>query len=227
MLEYILSTSAPIIKFRDIANAVGSTETAVRSILRRLQALDYLSFRKARDGNIQGIEITLHEAISRPQQQPYSRYAPIPSTGNHNVRTPNIAKHSDRNAIQHKLLHLNDDDINFHWANIYRIGLRQTHIQHIVERLNEVEKSCYRVFLALDHADFALSQANTTHSTDDTDDNASNTLTDIIHTIAKNGYYTRPDGYISPEERAELDAAEEARRLARARQAREDAEFDL
>ena len=35
----------------------------------------------------------------------------------------------------------------------------------------------------------------------------------IFTSLSKNGYYRRPAGYVSPQEQAELDAAEEAKRI--------------
>ena len=40
------------------------------------------------------------------------------------------------------------------------------------------------------------------------------------------GYYRKPEGYVSPQEQAELDAAEEAKRIVAAREARQKAELD-
>jgi hypothetical protein len=42
----------------------------------------------------------------------------------------------------------------------------------------------------------------------------------VFAILAKQGYYPRPQGYISPQEQVELDAVEEAKRLTIARKAR-------
>ena len=47
----------------------------------------------------------------------------------------------------------------------------------------------------------------------------------VFSILAKQGYYPRPHDYISPQERAELDAAEEKSRLTAARKARFEAEY--
>ncbi|HCR12583.1 MAG TPA: hypothetical protein DIU49_04585 [Desulfovibrio sp.] len=52
-----------IVKFRDIAAALGMREATVRTILRRLAALGILTFKKARDGNIQGVRLEFHQAV--------------------------------------------------------------------------------------------------------------------------------------------------------------------
>lgn len=49
----------------------------------------------------------------------------------------------------------------------------------------------------------------------------------VFFILAKQGYYPRPSGYVSPQEQAELDAAEERKRVIAAREERFKAECDL
>lgn len=48
----------------------------------------------------------------------------------------------------------------------------------------------------------------------------------VFETLARQGYYPRPTGYISPQEQAERDATEEKARLAAAHKARMEAEYE-
>lgn len=48
----------------------------------------------------------------------------------------------------------------------------------------------------------------------------------VFETLARQGYYPRPTGYISPQEQAERDAAEEKARFAAAHEARKEAEYE-
>ncbi|WP_029460251.1 hypothetical protein [Solidesulfovibrio alcoholivorans] len=63
VLEFLLRARPYIVKFRDIAAALGMREATVRTILRRLAALGILAFKKARDGNIQGVRLEFHQAV--------------------------------------------------------------------------------------------------------------------------------------------------------------------
>ncbi len=63
VLDFLLRARPYIVKFRDIAAALGMREATVRTILRRLAALGILTFKKARDGNIQGVRLEFHQAV--------------------------------------------------------------------------------------------------------------------------------------------------------------------
>lgn len=63
VLSYLLAVKPYIIKFKTIGDALDLCEASVRTILRRLSALDFLSFKKARDGAIQGISIAFNQNL--------------------------------------------------------------------------------------------------------------------------------------------------------------------
>lgn len=69
VLELLLETKPYIVKFRDIAAALGLREASVRTIMRRLMALSCLSFSKARDGNIQGVRVAINEHVAAQYRQ--------------------------------------------------------------------------------------------------------------------------------------------------------------
>lgn len=69
VLDLLLATKPYIIKFRDIAEALGMREASVRTVMRRLDALGFLSFRKARDGNLQGVGVTFNQPVIEQYQQ--------------------------------------------------------------------------------------------------------------------------------------------------------------
>lgn len=48
----------------------------------------------------------------------------------------------------------------------------------------------------------------------------------VFQSLARQGYYRRPNGYVSPEEQAETDAAAAAKALLQAQKARKDVEFE-
>ncbi len=63
VLAHLLAIKPYIIKFRAVGDALGICEASIRTILRRLSALGFLSFKKARDGAIQGISITFNQNL--------------------------------------------------------------------------------------------------------------------------------------------------------------------
>jgi hypothetical protein len=69
VLDLLLAAKPYIVKFRDIALALDMREASVRTILRRLEALSFLSFKKARDGNIQGVTVTFNQHVVEQYQQ--------------------------------------------------------------------------------------------------------------------------------------------------------------
>ncbi|OLN27979.1 hypothetical protein DVDV_1839 [Desulfovibrio sp. DV] len=68
VLDLLLAAKPYIVKFRDIALALDMREASVRTILRRLEALSFLSFKKARDGNIQGVTVTFNQHVIEQYQ---------------------------------------------------------------------------------------------------------------------------------------------------------------
>lgn len=65
VLGFLLRARPYIIKFRDIAAACRLPEATVRTILRRLQDLGLVAFKKARDGNIQGVRLDCNLPLAR------------------------------------------------------------------------------------------------------------------------------------------------------------------
>ncbi|MGE4538312.1 MAG: hypothetical protein AB7D37_14650 [Desulfovibrio sp.] len=69
VLDLLLQTKPYIVKFRDIAAAIDMREASVRTIMRRLDALGFLTFRKARDGNLQGVRVVFNQPVIEQYQQ--------------------------------------------------------------------------------------------------------------------------------------------------------------
>ncbi|NMC50075.1 MAG: hypothetical protein GYA47_11735 [Desulfovibrio sp.] len=78
VLCHLLRVKPEIIKMAHIARAVNLGENTTRTIMRRLAALDFLTFKKARDGNIQGVRI----AFNHPRCAPFEAADVIDQTQN-------------------------------------------------------------------------------------------------------------------------------------------------
>jgi len=85
VLDLLLAAKPYIVKFRDIADALGMREASVRTILRRLAGLSFLSFKKARDGNIQGVSVAFNQQVIEQYQKDQSLGQTKSPTGSHAV----------------------------------------------------------------------------------------------------------------------------------------------
>ena len=81
VLCHLLRVKPEIIKMAHIARAVNLGENTTRTIMRRLAALDFLTFKKARDGNIQGVRI----AFNHPRCAPFEAADVLNQTQDHSV----------------------------------------------------------------------------------------------------------------------------------------------
>jgi len=69
VLLFLLSARPYIITFSQIAAATGMGEASARTILRRLAVLDFLTFKKARDGNLQGVRMAFNQELCQAFRQ--------------------------------------------------------------------------------------------------------------------------------------------------------------
>ncbi len=69
VLLFLLQARPYIITFARIAASTGLGEASARTILRRLAALDFLTFKKARDGNLQGVRMAFNQELCQAFRQ--------------------------------------------------------------------------------------------------------------------------------------------------------------
>ena len=63
VLRFLLSARPYIITFAEIAAGTGMPTASARTIMRRLAVLRFLEFRRARDGNLQGVRIAFNTEL--------------------------------------------------------------------------------------------------------------------------------------------------------------------
>ena len=97
-------------------------------------------------------------------------------------------------------------------------------IGQIIRRLEQINVKKDKVINGLNHAEWALENGCMKDAKGEPVDNPVNWVFSIL---ARQGYYPRPPGYVSPEEKMEQDAAIEAERLKRAQEARFVSEYAL
>lgn len=118
---------------------------------------------------------------------------------------------------------LTEEDVSFHWPNLAKAGFGTCQIRQILTRLFQVGIGAENLAQGLTYAEWELE-----HGTmrDKNGEPVTHPLNWVFSSLARTGYYRRPQGYISPLEQAEIDAAEEEERLKKARDARKNSAFE-
>lgn len=212
---------------------------SIRGIVNRLAARGFIRRKQARDGTIRGVRFTTIDALicphitgNRPdvqgsiQAEAQSEQSTGPSILEEKIDRKNLSISSEKdensNATR-RLEALAEDDIAHHWPNLARAGFGTCQIRQIIGRLAQVNIGAEKVMQGLTHAEWEL---ETDTMRDKSGVPVGSPVNWVFSSLTRNGYYRRPTGYVSPQEQAELDATEEAKRLADAREARNEAAFD-
>lgn len=108
------------------------------------------------------------------------------------------------------------------WPTLAQRGFGLEQLAQIEKMLTEQGKDKSKVVQGLDHAEWELEKGKMV-------DKSGQPVTDpcswVYRSLARDGYYRRPKGYISPAEAAEKDAEAEAKALIDARNAADQARF--
>ena len=212
---------------------------SVRGVINRLVARGFIRRKQARDGTIRGVRFTTVDALlcphitgNRPgvrgdvQAEARPEASGLPSLLEEKKDRKNLSLSSEEDESSHapsKLEALTEDDLAHHWPNLARAGFGTCQIRQIVEHLARINIGTEKVTQGLTHAEWELETGN---MRDKSGAPVTSPVNWIFSSLSKNGYYRRPKGYVSPQEQAELDAAEESKRIAEAREARKKAAFD-
>lgn len=215
-----------------------TTEGAVRGAIERLARYSLLVRERAARGQLKGNRYAfkndpcpyihpLSESMGSATQagaesaaQPAGNAAPsileeIDRKKNLSISSPE----EDRGRLEA----LTEEDIAFHWPTLARQGFGTDQIRQMLGRLAQVNIGPEKVMQGLTHAEWELA-AGRMH--DKSGNPVSNPVSWVFKILAHQGYYPRPESYRSPQEQAELDAAEELKRHTAAYEARQTAEAD-
>jgi len=138
------------------------------------------------------------------------------------IKNSNLSK----GAETERLLQLSDEQVKFHYPHLGKIGFGVDQLRKIISNLERISKSPEKLQVALDHANHEWGNAQQLPLTDASGNPIRKPLDYVFSTLAKTGYYRRPEGYVSPEEQAELDQEAELRALVNVRERVEQAKFD-
>lgn len=216
------------------------TPGAVRRSVERLVNRGYLRRKQAKVGTSQGVTFTLIQEMLCPHIRAAGPCSCIPvhpavHPGVHPDPASglSILKEIDRKnlTISSKgsqryaalLEALSEEDIAFHWPELSRAGFGTVQIRQIMERRAQVDESLEHIMQGLTYAEWELArQCMTTHK----GESVSNPLNWVFKILATQGYYPRPQSYISPAEQVDRDQALTTRRETEAYEARLEAEAD-
>ena len=133
----------------------------------------------------------------------------------------------EKTAKQCNLQLLDEEALAFHWPELAKQGFGMEQIRQILMRLEQINVKPDSVVSGLNHAEWALENGCMKDAKDAKGEPVGNPVNWVFSILARQGYYPRPPGYVSPEEKMEQDAAIEAERLMKARQARFLSEYTL
>ncbi len=243
----LLKAQPALIAYWQIAEAIarvygiGATEGAVRGALERLGRRGFLVRSRGAAGRAQGNRYAFSadpcphitppcfmepgmEASTEPGAA--SGIKPAPSLREEKRDRRNLSVFSgtrDAPTASHRLESLSEEDVAFHWPNLAKAGFGTCQIRQILARLFQVGIGAGTLAQGLTYAEWELE-----HGTmrDKNGEPVSHPLNGVFSSLARTGYYRRPQGYISPLEQAEIDAAEEDERLKKARDVRKNSAFE-
>lgn len=145
---------------------------------------------------------------------------------------PSILDKIDRNnlsilskaKVDHKQLleALSEEDIKFHWPNLAAADFGTFQIRQVIERQEQIGNSLEHVLAGLTYAEWELEKGL---MRDKSGKPVESPQSWVFICLAKNGYYRRPKGYISPEEQADQDRMEDLQKQKEIREARIKIEF--
>lgn len=241
----ILKTSPPVIAYWQLAEALSVfglnvSEGAVRGALTRLFKYGFLVRGRAARGRMQGNRYAF-TSDPCPYIIPYRDSdqsgmdsvmdSPVSYECNNSpslfkektVRNSVWTEQHDRPGKTSALEHLTEQDLAFHWPNLFRQGFGTCQIRQIVQRLTQIGMGTERVIQGLTHAEWELEHGI---MRDKNNEPVASPVNWVFSCLARTGYYRRPQGYVSPEEQAELDAAEEEERQKLVRESRRNSAFE-
>ena len=245
VLQHLLDTRPYITTFGHIGQATKMPEATARTVLRRLAALDFITFSRARDGQIQGVSVKFNDglckqflqghslshtlnqpadhSLSQSISQPLSQLATRPDLSLDREIKKNL---SIRCEQAERLITLTEDQVRFYWPNLAKVGFGADQIRQAVESVEALGKPLDKFQTGLDHVEWELGQnGGKLFGKDGEEIRKPDGY--VFNALARTGYYRRPDGYVSPETQALLDEEQEALAQKAVREKTEATQFEV
>ena len=226
--------------YKDLHEITGIAKATLRDILRQFERKGLITKKTSKDEKtgVRGLHIVFQHPSPTPASntqvqhtnstpQAYSKidriYLSNSGGGSAEGGGSTQVSQSGADNAKAKLLNLSDADIEFFWPNLAKSGFGTSQIQQIVTSLEKKDKPLDHVMRGLEHIEYEAEQDLLRTS-------GGGKVEDLCSwaysSLARYGYYRKPKGYITPEEKAERDAQEEQEQIKKARYERALAEFD-
>jgi len=220
---FLLNNPQIITSYNYLEKTLNIPVQTLRHILRKFEKLELISKSKyCGPDNIQGLKIQLLKNIEHINRTHHMNTPP--EQFNRTVQNPSIKIDRENISLskkkegggaeieiaKKKLLDLTDQDIKFFWPHLYDAGFSTSQIKQVIECLDKKNKQPNFVFQSLDAAEYALENGL---MLDKHGQKVQNPNSYLFRCLAKDGTYTPPNGYVSPERQAEQTAREEAERI--------------
>ena len=221
VLNYFETHGSHVSNYDKIITETGLPYNTVRKGINKLIAAGCLSKTRWSQGSARGLLFTYHGQtgqFNRAEQQGNS------NGQNDGAEQRGRTKEQDNGAeqrstplmkIDRKNLSISLSTLQTSWPTLARAGFGLEQIEQIHAALAQLGKSPDRIVQALDHAEWELAEGK---MLDKQGQPVADPCAWVYRSLASQGYYRRPAGYVSAEEQAERDAIEEAKALIRTRE---------
>ena len=208
VLDHLKAQGPHITDKAILSEKLGIAPYTVRNILIRLTALGMIERKRSGQGMLLKVIGQSQNNVQSAIKQYNLKVQPNSTTTQYQLADP---LRRDR-----KILSISLETLQTSWPTLARAGFGLDQIKQIHNALDQLGKSADRIVQGLDHAEWELAQGKMT-------DKAGQSVADpcawVYRSLASQGYYRRPVGYVSAQEQAERDAEDEAKALARRREA--------
>ena len=227
VLNYFETHGSHVSNYTKIITEIGLPYNTVRKGVNKLIAAGCLSKTRWSQGSARGLLFTYHGQtgqFNRAKQQGSL------IGQNEGAEQGGRAREQDNRAeqkgaplkIERKNLSISSETLQTSWPSLARAGFGLEQIEQIQAALAQLGKSPDRIVQGLDHAEWELAEGK---MFDKQGQPVADPCAWVYRSLASQGYYRRPVGYVSAEEQAELDAGKEAAALAQSRENARQARF--
>lgn len=226
LAAHFLETGPVVTTYAVIAAETGVPQGTARTIIDKFVAAGWLRKEQWGAGRNRALSLAPTEALAAvtsasradkiytQSQQPRQAYKP---SGPAQQPSSAVECNSENGPlkIERKNLSISPETVRTSWPGLARAGFGVDQLEQIHSALAQLGKSADRIVQGLDHAEWELAEGK---MLDKTGKPVADPCAWVFRSLASQGYYRRPAGYVSAEEQAELDAANEAKALAQSRE---------
>jgi len=232
VLAYLAGHGGEITRYAAISAETGLSVGTIQTIFKRLKKLGLMTSQYSSRGTIKGMRFSLDRRVfERTDPVDYPKAYPVdypltslPSRLPTQSPTQSPTQTSGNVLIdREKNLSISLAVLQTTWPTLAKTGFGLEQLRQIVENLTALAKPTDRILQGLDHIEFELTHGELV---DKEGQPVADPCSWTFRSLAQNGYYRRPKGYVSSEEQALLDQEAEAQAVLLARKKAEQARFE-